>query len=306
MAAAAADRNHAETAKGRNMDKAVEAPHLAGRAPATPAGGEFWRGFTVVANRELTRLIHDRARMISSLAQPLMFFVIFGAGFNRMISSASLAPGVGFIQFLFPGIVAQTVFMTSIFSGLSVVWDREFGFLRELLVAPISRFGIVFGKVVGSTILAMIQATIIMCLAPLLHVKVTVPMLLLLYPLLALVSLSMSCLGILLASRMRSQQAFQMVMQLFIFPMIFLAGIFFPLTNVPEWLAVISKFNPLTYGVDAVRHVFLDALTTGPGPGYVGVTLFGAPVSLLAEAGIMAVAGFVMLMLALHAFNRQE
>ena len=288
------------------MDKAVAQARPGAGVLQTPPSGEFTRGFMVVANRELTRLLHDRARMISSLAQPLMFFVIFGAGFNRMISSDSIAPGVGFIQFLFPGIVAQTVFMTSIFSGLSVVWDREFGFLRELLVAPISRFGIVFGKVVGSTVLAMIQATIILFLAPVLHVKVTVEMLLVLYPLLALVSLSMSCLGILLASRMRSQQAFQMVMQLFIFPMIFLAGIFFPLNNVPSWLAVISKLNPLTYGVDAVRHVFLNALATGDGPGYVGVVVAGHPVGLFSEAIIMAISGLVMLLLALHAFNSQE
>jgi ABC-2 type transport system permease protein len=286
------------------MDKAVAETRLAGGIAPTPARGEFARGFMVVANRELTRLLHDRARMISSLAQPLMFFVIFGAGFNRMISSASIAPGVGFIQFLFPGIVAQTVFMTSIFSGLSVVWDREFGFLRELLVAPISRFGIVFGKVVGSTVLSMIQATIILLLAPMLNVAVTWEMLIVLYPLLALVSLSMSCLGILLASRMRSQQAFQMIMQLFIFPMIFLSGIFFPLNNVPAWLATISKLNPLTYGVDAVRHVFLSAMATGQG--YQGVELFGHPVGLAWEALIMAVAGLVMLLLALQAFNSQE
>ena len=289
------------------MDKAVAETGI-GAGPATSArgGNEFVRGFVVVANRELTRLLHDRARMISSLAQPLMFFVIFGAGFNRMISSGSIASGVGFIQFLFPGIVAQTVFMTSIFSGLSVVWDREFGFLRELLVAPISRLGIVFGKVVGSSILAMLQATIIMLLAPVLHVKVTPGMLLLLYPLLALVSISMSCLGILLASRMRSQQAFQMVMQLFIMPMIFLAGIFFPLNNVPGWLSVISKFNPLTYGVDSIRHVFLDAATAGSPQPYAGVMLFGHSVGLMNEAIIMAIAGLVMLLLALQAFTKQE
>jgi ABC-2 type transport system permease protein len=236
------------------MDKAVAESEVgAGQVVAPSGGSEFVRGFIVVAYRELLRLLHDRARMMSSLAQPLMFFVIFGAGFNRMISSASLGPGVGFIQFLFPGIIVQTVFMQSIFSGLSVVWDREFGFLRELLVAPISRLGIVFGKVVGSSILAMVQATIVMLLAPVLHVKVTGEMMLVLYPLLILVSVTLSCLGILLASGMRSQQGFQMVMQLFIMPMIFLSGIFFPLNNVPAWLATLSKFNPLTYGVDAVR-----------------------------------------------------
>jgi ABC-2 type transport system permease protein len=270
----------------------------------TSPRGEFVRGFMVVANRELQRLVHDRARMISSLAQPLMFFVIFGAGFNKMISTASIAPGVGFIQFLFPGIVAQTVFMTSIFSGMSVVWDREFGFLRELLVAPISRFGIVFGKVVGASIQAMVQATIIMLLAPLLHVHVTLQMMILLYPMLALVSLSMSGLGILLASRMRSQQAFQMVMQLFVMPMIFVSGIFFPLNNVPTWLATISEINPLTYGVDAIRQVFLGAAAGGPG--YAGIILFGHQLGIIEESLIMVVTGFIMMLLAITAFTRME
>src|SRR5262249_25553222 len=159
-----------------------------------------------------------------------------------------------------------------------VVWDREFGFLRELLVAPISRLGIVFGKVVGSSILAMIQATIIMLLAPLLSVKVTLGMLLVLYPLLALVSISMSCFGILLASRVRSQQAFQLMMQLVIFPMIFLSGIFFPLNRAAGWLSIVSKFNPLTYGIDAVRHVFLDVATISSGHAYGGVEWFGQPI----------------------------
>jgi len=289
------------------MDKAVAQTGIdAGRIQSAPGGNEFVRGFIVVAKRELMRLSNDRARMISSLAQPLMFFVIFGAGFSRMIPQASIASGVGFIQFLFPGIIAQTVFMTSIFSGLSVVWDREFGFLRELLVAPISRLGIVFGKVVGSSILAMIQATIIMFLAPVLHVKVTLGMLLLLYPLLALVSISMSCFGLLLAARVRSQQAFQLMMQLVIFPMIFLAGIFFPLNRAAGWLAVVSKFNPLTYGIDAVRHVFLDVATAGAAQAYGGVELFGHPVGIFNEAIIMAIAGLAMLLLALHAFTRQE
>jgi ABC-2 type transport system permease protein len=300
MAAASAS----ETATTTDLPETRQA--ASGGAPSRegPIKSEFTRGFLVVANRELQRLVHDRARLISQLAMPLMFFVIFGAGFNRMISSNSLAPGVSFIEFLFPGIVAQTVFMTSIFSGLSVVWDREFGFLRELLVAPISRLGIVFGKIAGASALAIVQAVIVMFLAPVLKVHIEPMALLKLLPLIVLVSLTLSSFGILLASRMRSQQAFQMLMQLFIMPMIFFSGIFFPLNHVPGWLTVVSLLNPLTYGVDAIRHAMLGA-EIGHAQGF-GVVLFGHTMGIWEEAGIMGAVGIIMLLAALVSFNKQE
>ena len=129
---------------------------------------EFLRGLWVVAYREWMRLLHDRPRMISSLAVPLFFFGIIGAGFSRSIGG--LAPGVDFVQYLFPGIVAQTVFMTSVFSGLSVVWDREFGFLKEVLVAPIPRTAIALGKTAGAATIASVQALILLALAPVIGV----------------------------------------------------------------------------------------------------------------------------------------
>ncbi len=275
------------------------------RASSRPGQGEFLRGLWVVAYRELLRIVHDKARMASTLAMPLMFFVMFGAGFGRMIGA--MTPGVNFIQFLFPGIIAQTVFMTSIFSGLSVVWDREFGFLRELLVAPISRFGIVAGKVLGGAILALVQASFILVLAPFLHVPLSFAILLNAIPLLILFSLSLSSLGILLASRIGSQQGFQMMMQLFIMPMIFLSGAFFPLNRVPPWLAVVSKINPLTYGVDAIRHAFLDPAARAAGhPLPFSVTLFGHPMTMWQDGAVVAVLGAILLAAAIQAFATQE
>jgi len=264
--------------------------------------GEFTRGVWIVAYREVLRMVRDPARMASSFVMPLMFLVIFGSGFGRLIGG--MAPGVNFIKFLFPGIIGMTVFMTSMMSGVSVVWDREFGFLKELLVAPISRLGIVVGKVIGTVVLALFQASVMLLLAPFIGVSITLTLLAKLIPLLVIVSLSLSSFGILLAVRMRSQQGFQMIIQLLIFPMMFLSGVFFPLNNVPGWLSTISKFNPLTYGVDSVRHAFLDAVGAGA-PHLLGVTLFGHVMTMVQDALVMAGVGVVLLTLSAAAFARQ-
>jgi ABC-2 type transport system permease protein len=224
--------------------------------------------------------------------------VIFGAGFGQIIGS--LAPGVDFIAFMYPGIVAQSVLTSSLFAGVSVVWDREFGFLREILVAPIGRTGIVLGKAIGATITALLQVLIMLVLAPILGVPLSLEIILGLVPIVVILSLGLSGLGILIASFMRSQQGFQLVIQLLIFPLIFLAGVFFPVDNVPDWLEVISKVNPLTYGVDAIRQVFL-----GPLPG-IGVTLGDHVVTLGEEIAIIGGLGTLLLGAAVLAFNRRD
>ncbi len=267
---------------------------------------EFFRGIWVVAYREWLRLLRDRARLTTSLAMPLFFFGVFGAGFNRSIGG--LAPGVDFLQFLFPGIIAQTAFMTSMFSGLSEVWDREFGFLRELLVAPISRLGIVIGKVLGGGSLALAQALAILLLAPVAGLPVRPLTLLLVVPLLILVSIAVSSLGILIATRMRSQQGFQMLMQLLIFPMIVLSGAFFPINNVPAWLEVVAKFNPFTYGVDAIRQAFLIGASGAQAAAQaaLGITVLGQIMTVWQDALVVLACGAVLLLAALVSFNQQE
>ncbi len=240
---------------------------------------------------------------------PLLFLVIFGAGFNRVIGA--LAPRVDFIQFMYPGIIAMTVLMTSLMSGLSIVWDREFGFLKEVLVAPLSRTGIVLGKAAGTAIIALGQGLIMLALAPIIGVKLDVLLVVKLIPLIIITSLALSSLGILLASRMRSQQGFQMLVQIIIMPLVFLSGIFFPINNVPVWLEVVSKINPLTYGVDAIRQVFLS-INLAPASGDVavgqpiGVTVLGHSMSVLEDALVMTVLGVILLSLAVWSFNKQE
>jgi ABC-2 type transport system permease protein len=187
-----------------------------------------------------------------------------------------------------------------LFAGVSVVWDREFGFLREILVAPIGRTGIVLGKALGAGITALLQVVIMLILAPFLGVDLSIAVILELIPIVILLSLGLAGLGILFASFMTSQQGFQLVIQLLIFPLIFLAGVFFPVNQVPQWLEVISKVNPLTYGVDAIRQVFL-----GSTPG-LGVTVLGHTMSLLDDAIVVTGLGVILLGAAVLAFNRQE
>ena len=256
-------------------------------------------GTWVIAYRELLRFVQERSRLLSSFAMPLLFLVIFGAGFSRTIGA--MTPGVDFVQFIYPGIIAMTVLMNSVMSGLSVVWDREFGFLKEILVAPMGRTGIVLGKAVGSATVSVLQGTVMLALAPLVGVTITPLLVLELIPLLALVSVSLSSLGTLVASRMRSQQGFQLIVQLIIFPLIFLSGVFFPVNNVPTWLEVFSKLNPLTYAVDAIRQLFL-----GVSGEAVGVTVLGHTMTVMQDVAIVACFGTVLLLLAAWSFGKQE
>lgn len=259
---------------------------------------ETWRGVWVVAYRELLRFVNERSRIVSSMAFPILFLVIFGAGFGKAMGA--LAPGVDFIKFMYPGIVAMSVLTSSLFAGVSVVWDREYGFLKEILVAPIGRTGIVLGKAIGATITALLQVLIMLVLAPILGVTLSPGIILGLIPIVAILALGLSGLGILIASFMTSQQGFQLVIQLLIFPLIFLAGVFFPVNNVPDWLAVISKVNPLTYGVDAIRQIFLGSDVA------LGVTVLGHTMTIVEEVVVVGGLGAILLGGAVIAFSRQE
>ena len=271
---------------------------------------EFYRGVWVVAYRELLRFLQERSRLVSSFGFPILFLVVFGAGFNRIVGS--MTDGVDFIKFIYPGILAMTVVMSSFFSGMSIVWDREYGFLREILIAPMSRSGIVLGKAIGGSVTAMVQGSILLCIAPFIGIQLT-PLLVIKYLVLVkILALSLSGVGILIATRMRSQQGFQMVMQLCIFPLIFLSGVFFPVDNVSPWLQIIAKVNPLTYGVDAIRQIFLgrDVLTAPIGDvgiqTSIGVTVFGHRMGVLEDALVVLLLGVSFLSVAVWSFNREE
>ena len=262
---------------------------------------ELVRGAWVVAYRDLLTYLNDRFRMAASIAFPLLFLAIFGGGFSEVIGRMS--GGLDILQFMYPGIIAQAVLTTSLFSGVSVVADRESGFLREILVAPISRTGIVVGKVIGTASVALIQVLILLLVAPIVSVPLDVGIVLLLVPVVAVLSVALSGIGILIASFAPSQAGFQLAMQMLVFPMIFLAGVFFPVDRVPVWMEVLSKVNPVTYGVDAVRQVFLGPLPAGSG---LGVTVLGHTMTLAQEVALVTLLGTALVTAAAWAFGRQE
>ena len=239
-------------------------------------------------------------RMVTSLSFPLLFLIVFGSGLSGAMGM--LAPGVDFSKFMFPGIIGMTVLMTSFMSGVSVVWDREFGFLREVLVAPISRVAVAAGKTLGGATIALIQGIIILLFAPLFGVVFPPEILPRLIPAMFLVACALAAMGIFLASRIKSMEAHQAVMQLLVFPMIFLSGIFFPVNNLPHWMSILVKINPATYGIDPIRQLVLGAKPAA----FLGITIFGHTMSIGDDLMVVAAFGMVMVILAMWSFGTQE
>lgn len=262
---------------------------------------EISRGAWVVTYLEVLRFVRDRSRVVSSIAFPLLFLAIFGVGFKNVVGA--MAGGVDLIEFMYPGIVAMAAQMTALVAGISVVQDREAGFLKEILVAPLSRTGIVLGKAFGVTAVAVLQALVLIALAPIVGVGIDLGVVLRLLPVVVILSLGLSGLGILIASFMRSQQGFQMLVNVLVFPMFFLAGVFFPVDSVPVWMEVLSKINPVTYGVDAIRQIFLGSGPIGAG---LGVTVFGHTMTFVEEVALVAAIGVILIVGAVWAFARQE
>jgi ABC-2 type transport system permease protein len=182
------------------------------------------RGIYTIWYRDILRFWHDKMRMVSAITFPLLFLIVFGSGLGARMGF--LGDGVDFSQFIFPGIVGMTVLMTSFMFGMSVVWDREFGFLKEVLVAPISRVSVAVGKTLGAATVASLQGMVILLFAPLIGISLSLGAVLALLPLMFLMAAAMGSFGILLATRIRSMEAFQAVMQMLMFPMVFLESSF--------------------------------------------------------------------------------
>ena len=250
--------------------------------------------------RDLLRFWHAKMRMIGSIVFPLLFLFIFGSGLSSRMGF--LGPGIDFTQFMFPGIIGMTVLMSSFMAGVSVVWDREFGFLKEVLVAPISRTSVAVGKTLGSATVALPQGILILLLAPLIGVSLSVTTMLALLPLMFLLAVSMGSLGVLLATRIKSMQAFQVVMQMLMFPMMFLSGVFFPVEGLPAWMNVLVKINPATYGIAPIRQAVLGAAPDSP----FSISVLGHTMSLWDNVAVMAVFGIAMTLLAVWSFGSQE
>ncbi len=287
--------------------------HQATPASVRVAGGRWrddLRAVRVVWHRELIRFGRNRLRIITSLAQPVLFLFVLGTGLSSLVArSVPGGGGVNFRTFMFPGVVAMTVLFTAMFSSVSIVWDREFGFLREMLVAPVRRGALVAGKCAGGATVATLQALIMLALAGLVHVPYSPLLLLTLAGEMLLAALTITALGTALASRMAQVESFQVVMQFVVLPLFFLSGALFPLKGLPGWLSVLTRLDPLAYIVDPMRRaVFAHVHTTPAVAQTFGATLtwgsWTLPVGL--ELGLTAAFGTVMLSLAVFAFSRTE
>ena len=285
-------------------------------APTNPRTSALWRNVKamgIVWYREILRYLRDWVRIITSLVQPLLFLFIFGSGlassFNTAGAGSHGVAGVSFQTFIFPGVLSMAVLFTAIFSAISIVWDREFGFLREMLVAPISRTSIVLGKALGGSTIAMFQGMLMLVFAPLIGVSINAGLVITLMLEMLLLAFTMTSLGIVIASRMQSMESFSVVMQFVLMPMFFLSGALFPLRNVPDWLAFLSKFDPVSYGVDPLRQAILSTLNL---PSFVssqlglGVQVFGTTLSVAAELLIVGALGVIFVSWAALSFRKQE
>ncbi len=220
------------------------------------------KGIYTIWLRDLIRFIREPSRIVGSLGGPLLYLFVLGGGLSSSMSGFSPAGSRGmpfdFRKFLFPGVLAMTVLFTAVFSAISIVWDREFGFLKEVMVAPVSRIAVALGKIAGGSTVAMLQALIILALAPLINIRLSLSQILALIGLMLVLAAVLSALGVLVAARQRSTEGFQFIVQFLILPMFFLSGALFPLRNLPGWMTWLSRLDPVTYGVDALRRVALQ------------------------------------------------
>jgi ABC-2 type transport system permease protein len=267
------------------------------------------RAAKMVCQRELIRYSRDRARMVSALVQPVLWLFVLGTGLSPVISRGAAAGGVDFRTFLFPGVLAMSLLFTAAFSGVSIVWDREFGFLREMLVAPVRRSAIIVGKAFGGATVATIQSLVMLALAGLVHVPYSPSLLLQLAGLLFLAAFTITAFGIMLSARLRQIQTIMPMMQMVMAPMMFLSGALFPLSNLPTWLQVLTRLNPLTYAVDPMRAVVFQHLHLSEAAQHAlrpGVTWGGWPVPTALEVLLLAVMSVAMLTVAILRFDHTE
>ena len=226
--------------------------------------------------RQLKRSSRSKARIIGSFAQPLLYLVAFGFGFGSMFQRAGQG---NYIQFLAPGVITMSILFTSIFTGIEVIWDRQFGFLKETLVAPVPRILIMVGRTLGGATVSVMQAIVVLviCLA----VGFRTPSLALLPLALAFMILTavlFTAVGTALASVLPDFQGFQLVMNFLVMPIFFLSGALFPLTNVPPAMRMIATLDPLSYSVDGLRFALI------------GVTHFGVTLDIAILCGMTAAA----------------
>jgi ABC-2 type transport system permease protein len=291
------------------------------QAPGLPAGrlrlpqgglGQDLRAIKIVWYRDLIRFVRDRMRLVTALVQPVLYLLVLGTGLTALVNRGGnglSASGIDVRTFMFPGVMTMAVVFTAMFSSGSIVWDREFGFLREMLVAPVSRASIVIGKLLGGATVATFQGVVILALAGLVGVPYRPSLLLLLVFELILLAGAMTAFGVMAAARIKNFQSFMALMQMVIMPMYFLSGAMFPLSGIPGWLRFLTRINPLTYAVDPLRRTVFAHLNVNPfvrealAP---GLTWGGWRVPVGVELLLVAAIGLVLGGIAVVEFGRAE
>ena len=281
-------------------------PVAAVRVPASSLRGEV-RAVKIVWQRELIRFSKDKLRIVTALVQPVLFLFVLGTGLSRLASAGT--HGVDLRTFVYPGVLCMAVLFTAMFSAASLVWDREFGFLREMMVAPIRRSSIVIGKCLGGASVAGVQGVIVICLAGVVHVPYNAVMIIEVFVLQLLLAFTITAFGVMIAVRIKQMQSFMGVMQMVVTPMFFISGALFPASGLPGWLTVLNRIDPLTYAVDPMRRIVFNHLNISPlarralDP---GITWWGWHVPTLLEAGVIVILGLVMLGVAIWEFSATE
>jgi len=246
----------------------------------------------VVVARELIKFVRERSRLVSTLARPLIWLFLVGGGMSRVVSPAM---GVPYMQFIFPGIIGMTILFSSIFSSISIIWDKEFGFMKEMLAAPVSRFSIVVGKALSGTAVSTIQALLIVLLFPLLGLRLGLSQIMLVLCISMLLAFCLSSLGILIASFYESFESFSVIMNFIVMPMFFLSGAMYPVKLLPHVLGIFTRINPLTYGIDALKYMVFPLST---------LVAHDFPLGL--DIAVIASSSIVFVMIAGNVFERRK
>jgi ABC-2 type transport system permease protein len=276
------------------------------RVPARTWRSEL-RAVKIVWKRELIRFSKDRMRIVTSLIQPLLFLFVLGSGLQQL--SAASTHGVDLKTFIYPGVLCIAVMFTAMFSAASIVWDREFGFLREMMVAPVRRGSIVVGKCLGGATVASLQGVILIALAGTVGVPYSLTLIVGVFFLQLLLAFSITAFGVMAAARVTQMQSFMGLMQLVVMPMFFISGALFPVTDLPGWLAFLNRIDPLTYAVSPMRSLVfahLDLSKQAEAALNPGITWFGWTVPVALEVFTVFALGMLMLAIAIWEFNAGE
>ncbi|MGD0386660.1 MAG: ABC transporter permease [Solirubrobacteraceae bacterium] len=294
------------TARAEPARPGAPLPVPAVHVPASSVRGDL-RAIKIVWKRELIRFSKDKLRMVTSLVQPFLFLFVLGTGLSRLASAGT--HGVDLRTFVYPGVLCMAVLFTAMFSAASLVWDREFGFLREMMVAPVRRSSLVLGKCLGGATVACFQGIIVLCLAGLVGVPYAPALLAEIFVLQLVLAFTITAFGVMVAARIKQIQSFMAVTQMVMMPMYFLSGAIFPVSGLPQWLTILNRLDPMTYAVDPMRRLVFNHLNISAAARRAldpGVTWWGWHVPTLLEAAVVLSIGVVCLAVAIVEFSARE